>query len=160
MYNSFFECKNIVSKAPEMPEDLTAFTSLVENANCMVVGKFDNLIGFTYIGGSNIAAQFYKKIDLTDKNTLTIEVSSLINSYNNYQTLAFAPILIIENTIDPSNNYVALTNPQSVTGATYRQNIQGSFTKFEVDVSELTGEYWVILSSIGATSIWNNLFIE
>lgn len=139
--------------------DLMTFGSLIENRNVMNLSVGERKAQFTYVAGQNIGAQIYKQIDLTNITQIRVTVKSSAPSYNNYATPAFAPILIIENTINPASNYPANTSIVSANGETYRVNTQGDTETFGADVSELTGNYWVIFSSTGATSEWNNFVL-
>ena len=115
-------------------------------------------VTFAYTSGANIGAQVYKQFDLTDVDAIKITVATSSPSYDNYSTPRFSPILLIENTINPANTYPVNTSIVSANGETYRVTTQGDTVTFEADVSELTGNYWVILSSVGDTSVWSDLY--
>ena len=138
--------------------DLSTFSLLSESS--MDIHKSSDLLSFNYIGGQNIGAQAYKQIDLTDVDEIQVTVDTSSPSYDNYTTQRFAPILIIENNINPASNYPANTSIVSANGETYRVNTQGDSVTFIADVSELTGNYWIVISSIGATTNWYNLYLK
>lgn len=139
--------------------DLMEFSSLIENRNVMSLSIGERKAQFTYLAGNEIGAQMYKQIDLTDITEIRVTVKSSSPSYNNYVTTTFAPILLIENSINPASNYPVLTSIISANGDTYSVNTQGDTVTFIADVSELTGNYWVVFSSIGATSEWSNFVL-
>ena len=138
-------------------QDFSDFNSL--NESSMTLFNSENEAEFIFNGGSAIGAQYYTQVDLTGIDSIQVKVDSFGDSYDNYNTPRFAPILIIENTINPASAYPANTSIVSANGETYRVNNVGDAITFNADVSNLTGNYWIVLSSIGATSKWTNLYI-
>ena len=140
-------------------QDLYSFSTLIESTGAMKVDKVTNAIKTQYLGGQTIGAQAYKQIDLTDIDSIQISVKTSSPSYDNYATPRFSPILLIENTINPANDYPALTSIVSANGETYRVTTQGDSVTFDADVSSLTGNYWIVLSVIGVTAEWSDLYL-
>lgn len=139
--------------------DLSTFGMLYESSNVMGITKSEDSIVFQYKGGSNIDAQVYKQVDLTDIDEVRITVKTTPPSYNDYATDRFRPCLIIENTTNPASSYIANTSMVSANGETYRVNTQGDIVTFEADVSSLIGNYWIVLSCLGDTAEWTDLFL-
>lgn len=141
-------------------QDLSTFNISVENSGCMEFKNFENTIYSKYIGGQNIAAQAYKQVDLTDIDEIQITVKTSAPSYDNYSTPRFSPLLIIENTTNPANDWPALYSIISANGETYRVSTQGDTETFIADVSGLTGNYWIVISCIGVTTEWSDLYFN
>lgn len=140
-------------------QDLSSFSTLIESTGSMKIDKVTNVIKTQYLGGQTIGAQAYKQIDLTNIDAIQISVKTTSPSYDNYATARFSPILLIENTINPASDYPALTSIVSANGETYRVTTQGDSVTFDADVSGLTGNYWIVLSVIGVTAEWSDLYL-
>ena len=125
----------------------------------MSYGKTNDVFYTKYVGGQTIGLQAYRQIDLTDIDTIQISVKTSSPSYDNYATPRFSPLLIIENTVNPANDLPALYSVVSANGETYRVATQGDSATFVADVSSLTGNYWIVLSAIGVTTEWSELYL-
>lgn len=141
-------------------QDLSLFGGLIENnGSTMSVNLDKNGAYFKYNAGPYLGAQLFNQFDLTDVDKIKIKVDSSAPSYNDYGTLRYSPLVIIENTISPTTNYIANTITQSATGETYNIPTQGDSVTFDIDVSNLTGYYWIVLSCIGATAKFSDLYL-
>lgn len=138
-------------------EDLSSFSKRNESSQSVIIHQDE--IRFEYIGGSAIGGQAYKQIDLTNIDTIEVTVETSAPSYNNYSTDRFAPILIIENTINPASAFPSNTSIVSANGETYRVSTQGDTETFIADVSNLTGNYYIVFSGAGTTAVWKKLIL-
>jgi hypothetical protein len=140
-------------------QDLSQFNYSKERD--MFVANYDNAAYCSYSGsGPYIGAQLYNQFDLTNIDSIEVSVKTTSPSYDNYSTERFSPILLIENTINPSSSFPVNTSIVSANGVTYRVTTQGDSATFVADVSSLTGNYWIVLSSVGATSLWSDLYLK
>lgn len=127
---------------------------LVYKEASMSITPNQNNIVFDYLGGAAIGGQAYKQFDLTDINEISFSITSGHHSYNNYQTDRFAPLVVIENTVNPANNFVANTLPY-IPGS--RISTNDTTINLTVDVSSYTGNYWIVFCSYGCDSTVDSL---
>jgi hypothetical protein len=142
----------------DISQDLSEFSVKIQNS--MLSWVDSDFIHFRYSSGTNIGAQAYKQFDLTNVNEIKVTVKTIAPSYDNYNTPRWSPVFLIENTIDPSVDFPTETSIVSANGETYKVTHQGDTVTFTADVSMLTGNYWIVFSSIGDTTLWQNLYFS
>ena len=125
-------------------QDLSTFS--IKNESSMSIIASKNEIEFVYGSGNLIGAQTYKQVDLTNIKSINVTMTSGSHTYDNYQTERFAPILFIENSIDPSSSYV-VNNSELIRYIRIDEDNK-TVTK-RIDVSQLIGSYWIVFSSAG-----------
>lgn len=133
-------------------QSLSGFS--IKKESSMSVSVSESEVEFVYGSGGSIGAQAYKQVDLTDINTITVTMASGSHSYNNYQTERFAPMLFIENNVNPASNFVA--DNATVTRYIRIGEDNKTVTK-TINVSQFTGNYWIVFSSIGCDSTVTDL---
>ena len=136
------------------------FTQLsLKKEYSMSAVQYENSVVFSYGSGENIGAQVYRQIDLTDINTIACHAKAFNGQYATaYSTQKFSPILLIENTVNPAQAFPINTSIVSANGETYRLESNSDEQTFVADVSELTGNYWVVLSCAGCTATFSELY--
>lgn len=133
--------------------DLTTFTNHKENS--MTINKSSNEIEFIYGSGGSIGAEVYKQIDLSDIDEIKVTLVMGNKAYQSDFTTRHIKAYI-ENTINPASSWVgasALTPDAEIPTASTTQT-------FTFDVSNYTGNYWIVFASHGASSSVTDLLFD
>lgn len=136
------------------PIDFSSF--LVYKESSMSITPNQNNIVFDYLSGVYIGGQAYKQFDLTNIDEISFSITSGHHSYDNYQTERFSPLVVIENTVNPANYFVASTLPY-IPGS--RISTNDTTINLTVDVSSYTGNYWIVFCSYGCDSTVDSLIV-
>lgn len=140
----------IYLKCGENGVDLSTFTFRNTGGVTCVSTKYS--LNYTYNSGASIAAESNLQMDLTNVDELKFTLSKGNKNYDNNRYIC----VYIENQYNPSSNWV---NTKGLTPDAI-VSTNDTTQSFTVDVSSYTGNYWIVVSSHGCSSVFRDLIVD
>ena len=134
---------------------LSTWETVLQNS-MSVISKTDEGIEFKYNSGTLIGAFAYTQKDLTNVNTISWSITSGSHSYNSYATPRFAPFIYLRQSVGFADDSAA----QSGIGAQSRIGTDNTTNSGSYDVSNLTGNYYILFNATGCDCAINSLSVD
>lgn len=126
----------------------------------MTVSQSDNSVSFSYGSGASIGAHAYKRMDFTEIESISFTAEIGTKHYNRSSDTRFNPIVAVipvSTGFNPASSF--MSREQVSTYGVWNGGESGTTEQASVDLSEQTGECYLIIAGTGCTVSYSDISV-